>query len=197
MIDRCPFCRNETVHVVFDESSRRLLHVCNHPGCQSGGVLPVMIVDTDIYRYLPSVVISTLDKMAGIGMQKRFRHIFGNVVSYCPVHGYQPTQFCDEADCTHPTKEVSLYDPAPSLFIQDELHLVRESLGTYDSHFETLLQCFSEEFSPSKRPIKVIGATATISSYREQVNHLYREIEAKTVRKQKADLSIVDKNARF
>lgn len=174
VIDRCPFCRNETVHVEFDEATRRLIHRCKHPGCESGGVLPVMIVDTDIYRYLPSVVISTLDKIAGIGMQRRFRHLFGNVASKCPIHGFQPSQFCEETGCTCQTEEVTLYDPAPTLCIQDELHLVRESLGTFDSHFETLLQYYSKNLSPSKRGIKVIGATATISSYREQVNHLYR-----------------------
>ena len=29
-----------------------------------------------------------------------------------------------------------MYDPAPTLFIQDELHLIRESLATYASHYE-------------------------------------------------------------
>lgn len=174
VIDRCPFCGKKSVHVKLDETSKRLIHCCETPSCESGGILPVMIVDTDIYRYLPSVVISTLDKMASISLQRRFRHIFGNIVSQCPVHGYMPTNFCEEGECTCPTIPVELYDPSPTLFIQDELHLVRESLGTYDAHIETLLQYYSEFLSPSHRPIKVIGATATISSYREQVNHLYR-----------------------
>lgn len=66
-----------------------------------------------------------------------------------------------------------MYDPAPTLFIQDELHLIRESLGTYASHYESFIDYFVNNVSPSRRRIKVIGATATISSYREQITQLY------------------------
>ena len=66
-----------------------------------------------------------------------------------------------------------MYDPAPTLFIQDELHLIRESLGTYASHYESFLKYYIKNISRSKRDVKIIGATATISSYREQVYHLY------------------------
>lgn len=62
-------------------------------------------------------------------------------------------------------EEVEMYDPAPTLFIQDELHLIRESLGTYASHYESFIDYFVKNVSPSRRPIKIIGATATISSY--------------------------------
>lgn len=66
-----------------------------------------------------------------------------------------------------------MYDPAPTLFIQDELHLIRESLGTYASHYESFVDYFVQNVSPSRRKIKIIGATATISSYREQISQLY------------------------
>jgi len=173
VVDICPFCGNKSVDVIYDEETNRLLHHCSTEKCPSGGTLPVLIVDYDIYHYLPSVVISTLDKIASAGQQRRFRNLFGNVHVKCPVHGYHPLGACDEKGCTLESVDVEFYDPAPSLFIQDELHLVRESLGTYDSHFESFLQYYVENLSPSERPVKIIGATATISSYREQVNHLY------------------------
>ena len=64
-------------------------------------------------------------------------------------------------------------DPAPTLLIQDELHLIKESLGAYDSHYETLIEYFIRHLSGCNRGIKVIGATATISAYAEQARHLY------------------------
>lgn len=64
-------------------------------------------------------------------------------------------------------------DPAPTLMIQDELHLIRESLGAYDAHYETLIEYFIKNLSGCNRGIKVIGATATISAYAEQAKHLY------------------------
>jgi hypothetical protein len=64
-------------------------------------------------------------------------------------------------------------DPAPSLLIQDELHLIKESLGTYAGHYETLVDYFIKNLSGCNRGVKVIGATATISAYEEQAKHLY------------------------
>lgn len=68
-----------------------------------------------------------------------------------------------------------MYDPAPTLLIQDELHLINESLGAYASHYESFLHYYIRKLSKSKRGVKVIGATATISSYKSQVYHLYRK----------------------
>jgi hypothetical protein len=64
-------------------------------------------------------------------------------------------------------------DPAPTLLIQDELHLIKESLGAYDSHYETLIEYFIKNLSGCNKGIKVIGATATISAYADQARHLY------------------------
>ena len=163
VVDRCPFCRKTSVHVIYDQSARKLIHHCNVAECDSGGDLPVYITDSDVYHYLPSVVISTIDKMAAIGYQRRFKNIFGSVKRRCPIHGYHELKHCDEKECTCAQETVHLYDPAPSLYIQDELHLVRESLGTYASHYEALVQYFSEFYSDSQRKAKIIGATATIS----------------------------------
>ena len=173
VVDRCPFCRNTSVHVIYNRDARKLIHHCATDSCDSGGDLPVYITDSDVYHYLPSVVISTIDKMAAIGYQRRFKNIFGSVKRRCPVHGYHELKHCDEKECLCDQEIVRLYDPAPSLYIQDELHLVRESLGTYASHYEALIQYFGEFYSDSQRKAKIIGATATISHYQAQVQQLY------------------------
>lgn len=176
LVDVCPFCGKETVHVVYDADANTLKHICDHPECASGGVIPLYMVDNDIYRYLPSVIISTVDKMTAIGFNSNFHNILSGAERECPKHGFTAKTKCLAYGCQcDPTdfKNVSMKDPAPTLMIQDELHLIKESLGTYDAHYETLIEYFIKNLSGCNRGIKVIGATATISAYAEQAKHLY------------------------
>lgn len=180
IIDICPFCGKSTVHLNFEESSYRLLHYCDNVDCPSGRVLPIYIVDSEIYRYLPSAIISTVDKLAILGNNPNFRNILSGATRRCPKHGYTSTrkclvgkEFCDVE--VHYFEEIDMYDPAPTLFIQDELHLIRESLGTYAAHYESFIDYYVQNVSPSKRKIKIIGATATISSYESQITQLYNK----------------------
>lgn len=178
IIDICPFCGKQTVHLKFDEDSYRLVHYCEDAKCPSNGVLPIYMVDYEIYRYLPSAIISTVDKLAILGNNPSFRNILSGASRRCPKHGFTSTTKCmvDREFCNIEAsdfEEVEMYDPAPTLFIQDELHLIRESLGTYASHYESFIDYFVKNVSPSRRPIKTIGATATISSYATQIAQLY------------------------
>ena len=178
ILDICPFCGKETVHLRFDEDKYRLIHFCNNTECPSGEVLPIYMVDYEIYRYLPSAIISTVDKLAILGNNPSFRNLLAGAPIKCPKHGFTSTRHCqvDKDFCKEEVQdfeEVKMYDPAPTLFIQDELHLIRESLGTYASHYESFIDYFVRNVSPSRRRVKVIGATATISSYAEQITQLY------------------------
>lgn len=176
LLDVCPFCGESTVHVMYDEEANSLRHVCANQGCASGGMLPLFMVDDDIYRSIPSVLISTVDKMTAIGLNMRFRNLLCGASYKCPKHGYTARTKClaDGCTCTPADfQRVQMKDPAPTLLIQDELHLIKESLGAYDSHFETLIEYFIRHLSGCNRGIKVIGATATISAYAEQAKHLY------------------------
>lgn len=176
ILDICPFCGKQTVHLRADEALLRLVHYCGNSNCKSGGDLPLYIVDTEIYRYLPSAIVSTVDKFALVGCNANFRNILNGAEHKCPEHGYTSKKKCIEFTCqvnAHDFEFVDMYDPAPTLFIQDELHLIRESLGTYAAHYESFLRYYIKNVSKSKRDTKIIGATATISSYREQVYHLY------------------------
>ena len=157
ILDICPFCGKPTVHLRFNEETYRLMHFCDNPGCSSGEALPVYMVDTEIYRYLPSAIISTVDKMAILGNNPSFRNILAGAPMRCPKHGFTSTrkclvaqvssEFCDEE--VQNFEEVTMYDPAPTLFIQDELHLIRESLSTYASHYESFVDYYVQNVSPS------------------------------------------------
>ena len=176
LLDVCPFCGASTVHVVYDEKANSLRHVCSNEGCSSSGYLPLYMVDDDIYRFIPSVIISTVDKMTAIGLNMRFHNLLCGATYKCPKHGYTARTKCLADGCTCPPsdfKRIKMKDPAPTLLIQDELHLIKESLGAYDSHYETLIEYFIRNLSGCNRGIKVVGATATISAYAEQARHLY------------------------
>lgn len=176
LIDICPFCGNKTVHVVYDSQANSLRHTCDNSTCLSQGIIPLYLVDNDIYRYLPSVIISTVDKMTALGFNSNFHNILYGAEFECPKHGFTAKTKCLVYDCQcDPAdyKKVTMKDPAPTLMIQDELHLIRESLGAYASHYETLFEYFIKNLSGCNRGIKVIGATATISAYAEQAKHLY------------------------
>lgn len=177
IIDKCPFCGGTNIDIEIDEVSYRIKHRCNNPQCSSGGFLPLYLVDREIYRYLPTVLVSTIDKIAAIGYQPNFKNILGEVSFKCIQHGYTSKNKCTEYDVCKLSpdnlKRVAIKDPAPSLLIQDELHLVRESLGAFDGHYETAFQYMIKCLGQSKKKIKIIGATATISSYKTQIKHLY------------------------
>jgi superfamily II DNA/RNA helicase len=53
------------------------------------------------------------------------------------------------------------------------MHLIRETLGCYDSHYETFLDTLESEINGGKKRLKVIGASATISEPESQLYHLY------------------------
>lgn len=176
LLDVCPFCGSSSVHVIYDEEANSLRHICSNPGCSSNGILPLFMVDDDIYRFIPSVIISTVDKMTAIGLNMRFHNLLCGASFKCPKHGYTARTKClaDGCTCTPADfKRIRMKDPAPTLLIQDELHLIKESLGAYDSHYETLIEYFIKNLSGCNRGIKVIGATATISAYADQARHLY------------------------
>lgn len=176
-IDTCPICGEKHISMRFNREKWKLEHYCTNPDC-SVDALPLLIVDNEIYRYLPSIVVSTIDKIAMLGTTNEFKMLFGQVKKWCPVHGFSCQSKCLVAKdgCQQPLKEVGLLkDPVPTLFIQDEMHLVKESLGTFDSHYESFMNYYAKNLVPEtqRKQIRFIGATATISMYEEHIRHLY------------------------
>lgn len=174
-IMRCPSCGTATVVIDFDSQLVRLIHKCTNTQCSfPDGLLPVYVTDNEIYRYLPSVVVGTIDKLAALGNQRKFSLLLGEVDGRCREHGYFKGRCCQK-DCKDP-KSLDWTSPAgvsgPSLFVQDELHLLREGLGTFDGHYETFTQRILEEFG-QKTPLKIVASSATIEAFERQVEHLY------------------------
>ena len=183
VVDECPYCRKRAVEVLPpDPSELRLVHACR----ECGRELPVLVVDTEVYRYLPTVIVGTLDKLANIGLTDRFGALLGDIDCECSIHGYGRGGKCHERRAKgHPRAEVTVrpvappYDACPSLEIVDELHMVDEDLGAFSGHYEGILAVTQLQLSPRTRPdgrgvrMKVVATTATIKGEDRQVDHLF------------------------
>ena len=59
-----------------------------HAAQQPDEGLPVVVVDEEIYRQLPALVIATVDKFARMPWEGRVQALFGRVARRCERHGY-------------------------------------------------------------------------------------------------------------
>ncbi len=172
VVPDCPACGGRgTVKVTTDIPAIRFRHICG--ACKVE--LPLDICDDEVYRYLPTLVVGTIDKMASVGQQPKFGMLWGGAKWKCPQHGYAFGEYCAAFGCQLKDKKlrvpVTPYDPSPALHIQDELHLLQEELGAFAGHYETLIRYC--EGAVGGLPSKVVAATATIEGFENQVRHLY------------------------
>jgi hypothetical protein len=166
--------------VDFDPDAVRILHRCTNAGCQfSHGVLPVFVVDNEIYRFLPSVVVGTIDKLAGLGNQRKLSLVLGQVTGRCTAHGYYNAKCCQKecGDARRLRRGAPAGLSGPTLFVQDELHLLKEGLGTFDGHYETFLHELLRR-NGQDAPVKIVASSATIEAFGRQVVHLYGRQDA-------------------
>lgn len=107
----CPWCGADLGTDCYDADRRkdRLTVRCSDVLCEFRSGLPVHVVDSDVYRERPSLVIGTVDKFALLAWNERAGRLFGT-------------------DGT--------VDP-PDLIVQDELHLISGPLGTLVGLYET------------------------------------------------------------
>lgn len=174
VLQRCSYCGSDKLRVNVDIEEVRIKHNCE----SCGKNLPIYISDSEIYRYAPSIVVGTVDRLARAGQTSLFSHVFGLFTQKCPDHGYLSGGECIEKGvCKRKSREYidlqPLNDPTPSLLLQDELHLLKESLGTYDSHYETFIDCLSSEIG-NQLPPKRLAATATIEGFQAHIGELYQ-----------------------
>lgn len=210
-IPQCPFCKAPTALRRFTgkDHGGTLAHVCTNAKCFShgGGYRPLnfYICDDDIYDRAPAVLLGTVDKLALIGHSgATIRRIFG-MFGLAPwrhkLSGrlYIPSR-SDELrngpeasgyEALRPVYQLGkliFFDPFPSLIIQDEAHLLDESLGTFaglfestlDAAFETLSgelgELLARDVNGRRRRAKVIAASATVSEPQRQLEHLYQRL---------------------
>jgi hypothetical protein len=179
----CPFCQRKGIRMRMDRRLWKLTHECPHADCPwPEQALPFYVVDDEIYRFLPTVVIGTLDKAASIGMQAAMRGLVGPPLGMCdqPGHGYcyAPRKNfphgCLVPGCPGSRRPLPMAAEryGPSLRLQDELHLLRDSLGAVDSHYESILDELQQNLG-APQP-KIAASSATLTGYERQAGVLYR-----------------------
>ena len=192
VVPSCPACGSEIRITVTDD--HRLAHECqgspfqcdwqsreNDPGePYDEAELPIHVVDNELYRYAPSILAGTIDKITAIGYQRKMAHLLtGEMDCECPTHGFASLGECtekygceiDQDDFEELATPVDPYDPAPSIMVPDELHLLEESVGSFDGHYETGVDLLQGLVDAGQT--KIIAPTATITAYEDQVHHLF------------------------
>lgn len=207
-IPTCPFCGGSTgLRRLPKAEGGTIAHICQNEKCDShdGGKnvpLPFYICDTDIYALAPSVILGTVDKLALIGHSagtlRKVLSMFGTAPWRERSTGrlYVPTQkeLTEGPDhsgheALYPCYDTGVkpfHDPAPALIVQDEAHLLDESLGSFAGLFESALDALFDRLAKVQRNIvatevggkrrraKVVAASATVADPERQLEHLYQ-----------------------
>jgi hypothetical protein len=212
-LEDCPFCRSSPMALrrLSADAGGTLGHFCTaskevcewNARFQEPTPLPFFIVDEDIYATAPSVLLGTVDKLAVIGQSfKTIRLVFG-MFGFAPYRHLRTgrlhtpitsdewnrlaTSNYDPLFPSFAAGERFFFDPFPALLIQDEAHLLEESLGTFAGLFESALEAGLDELavplkgqvsrephSEVRRRVKVIAASATVSEPTRQMRNLYQ-----------------------
>ena len=143
-----------------------------------GVPIPAFTVDEQVYSRLPSVVISTVDKIARMPFEPRVGNIFGNVDHHHETRGFTRAGAGQVNELDVPSPNARIVDvsgglTAPELVIQDELHLIEGPLGSMVGFYETIVEELISEGLPDECRPKYIASTATIRSANPQVRCLY------------------------
>lgn len=150
-IQTCPWCGTPLFPAKRSKESAYGVHTtratfelfCPHDECDFHASLPVSVVDEQMFEQPPTLLVATVDKLARLPWLESAGSLLGL--------GGVP------------------FD-APSLVIQDELHLLSGPLGTTVALYESAVQGLLGW--EGTRP-KVVASTATIRAADHQVRSLY------------------------
>jgi hypothetical protein len=187
----CPRCGTNLVDhkgsplndtYVVDRAVQRTLIWCRNDECDFNATLsnkqglPVVVVDDELYRTCPSLVVATVDKFARIPFKGEARALFGLRDRHSTTYGHISAAHGDKVG----GKKLSDAHPVarllpPELIIQDELHLISGPLGTMVGLYETIVDFATsiQEAGSVRIGAKIISSTATIRRAAQQTHQLY------------------------
>ena len=149
---QCPWCGSRIIPAVQSQqaedygisaSASSFKFFCPSKQCSFNELLPVQVVDEALYNQPPSFLIGTIDKFARLAWSDEPKSFFSG--------GKQKRR-------------------APSMILQDELHLISGPLGTIAGVYEAGMDVVMKRHGANP---KYIAATATIRRAADQVRRLY------------------------
>ncbi len=163
---KCPWCgctlgpiknaasANDEYHPagykVMTTSPREFRFFCPDSRCAFANKLPLTVIDEEIYKKPPTLIIGTVDKFAQMSWQEGARSIFG-----LDQNGLQIAQ-------------------PPELIIQDEFHLISGPLGSMVGLYEGVIEDLCTSTIGENRVLpKIISSTATIRRFKAQAEAIY------------------------
>ena len=179
-MDGCPYCGHK-IEIKGDEKELRIRFRCSNKNCiynilklteffeRTDGEIPIYIGDDEVFRYHPSILITTIDKFSSFcAYNPNFKSLLldPNKIRFDYKYGfyYIEKQFEKFPACRTQERrtinEMKKYFKCPTLFIFDEIHLVN---GSYASKFSILEKAFMEIFNEDgSNPAKIVCSSATL-----------------------------------
>lgn len=159
ILESCPWCGAEIKLMNSNDGitiypgircKSELETYCPDKKCHFHSSLPIYFVDEQLYKKPPTFLIGTIDKFVQLTWIPEARTLFG--IGKDGRREFTP----------------------PNIIIQDELHLISGPLGTLTGMYEVLIDELSTDYR-EKKPVKpkIIGATATIKAYEEQIHSIF------------------------
>jgi len=170
-IEGVPFNLEDNEEKLADNLVKRKMEL---PFSNSRMPIPAYTVDEQIYHKCPTIIVSTVDKIARLAFEPRAASIFGTVDKYNAYYGYYRNNLLPEkttkkaADLSNAI-EISAFKP-PELVIQDELHLIEGPIGSMYGLYENAVEGLIIEAGGYP---KYIASTATIKDAEIQTKKLF------------------------
>jgi len=135
-------------YIGYNATPKSFEYICENPDCRFSSKdfpLPVSVIDEQLYKEPPTLLIGTVDKFAMLPFNTEASILFGD--------------------------NGTIKNLPPDLIIQDELHLISGPLGSTVGIYETLISNLC--LDANHHHPKIIASTATISMCEEQCKSLY------------------------
>jgi hypothetical protein len=189
VLETCPWCGERLAPEQYwiDADTRKTRLACARRECdfhrsrhETG--IPIVVIDEEIYRECPSMLISTVDKFAQMPWNGDVQSLFGFVDRECdkcgfltPATDHVASHRAPGARRQPPTVRPSERLAPPDLIIQDELHLISGPLGTLVGLYETAVDFLaSRRIGANLITPKVVASTATVRRGFEQVQAVFQ-----------------------